>query len=328
MFRIYDIKNYKSVSLEQQLILIKYLFGFIPTFNNKISKKCKNTLRNDSNPDCYFIVIGDKIKFYDFANQDYWNKSIFDLIRKEYNLEYYDSLNKISDILNNNSSILAKIKPLELEEVTKSILKIVTINYTDEAIEYWNDLGVNIKKYKKYIKQIKEYYVESNEEIIKKECNNITFAYVFPNENMKIYSPNEHKKNKFRSSCTHEDIFGLDFNLKQNYVIITKSFKDCIVLNELGYDSVALQSEVQYHLPNNLIEFLKSKKKVFILYDNDDPGVNGALSLKQNLEDNHNIYSETTTYPIIIKNKSIKDTSDFYRKYGREYIRSFIESFI
>jgi hypothetical protein len=319
MFKIYN--SYKNLTIENQLTLIKNVFGYIPEFKNRISKKCKNTLRGDKKADCYFIINkNNKIKFYDFADSFYWNLSITDIISKIYCLNYRETLDYISNILDGNSISISMPK---LEDFEKPIIKVVTKQFSKEGKEYWKNFGIDISKYKHLIKELESYYIEKNHNIKKTDCSTLTFTYIFNNENVKIYSPFERKDRKFKGSVTKNDIFGYsEMNDKEDYVIITKSFKDWLILHNLGFNAIALQSESQIELPEFLLKNLNNKK-VYLLFDNDEAGINNAMLLT-------NKYNfKSIFYPNLINNnKPYKDTADMYVSEGKEFIINFINNAI
>jgi hypothetical protein len=62
-------------------------------------------------------------------------------------------------------------------------------------------------------------------------------------------------------------------------LIITKSLKDVMVLYELGYNAVALQSENDNLNKQIFIELSNRFKKIVIFFDNDLPGLDASVKL-------------------------------------------------
>ena len=104
-------------------------------------------------------------------------------------------------------------------------------------------------------------------------CKSISYAFKFKNR-YKIYSPYE-VKNKWLSNTKKTDVQGYNqLPNKGERLFITSSLKDVMCLHRAGYNSIALQSEMQ--LPDEkLISELKSRfNTIEILYDNDFEKVN------------------------------------------------------
>ena len=114
------------------------------------------------------------------------------------------------------------------------------------------------------VEPISHFWVNSN----RFTCKSITYAFKFKNR-YKIYSPYE-DKNKWLSNTKKTDVQGYN-QLPNNdeRIIITSSLKDIMCLYAAGYNSVAMQSEMQ--IPDErLISELKSRfNTIEILYDND-----------------------------------------------------------
>ena len=99
-------------------------------------------------------------------------------------------------------------------------------------------------------------------------CKSITYAFKF-NSRYKIYSPYD-DKNKWLSNTKKTDVQGYNqLPNKGERLIITSSLKDVMCLYAAGYNSIAMQSEMQ--IPDEkLINELKERfNTIEILYDND-----------------------------------------------------------
>jgi DNA primase len=152
---------------------------------------------------------------------------------------------------------------------------------------------------------------------------NNRYAYqVF--DKFQIYSPKANRKNKFRNSTTIFDIHGLEQLPKYGrLLIITKSKKDVMVLDRLGYNAIAPCGE-NTPIPSSIIQNLKERfNKIIILYDNDEPGMNGAKKLA-------NEYNLEYIYIPIDYNTmfKIKDISDYIKNYKITKTRELLKKLI
>jgi hypothetical protein len=127
---------------------------------------------------------------------------------------------------------------------------------------------------------------------------------------IKIYKPNS--PFKFLSNFNENTIGGT--NRITDTVVITKSAKDYMVLDNLGYSSRFIHSETSNP---DLLSYVRYDK-VYVLMDNDITGLNACKRLSSN---NHFIgISIPEGYP--------KDISDFYKTYGHTETKHLIRQLI
>ena len=124
-----------------------------------------------------------------------------------------------------------------------------------------------------------------------KESNPI-YAYKFIKPggeiSYKIYFPLADKKYKWLfSGGSSDDIEGYDqLPWLGDILILTKSLKDCMCYNLIGYPAISLQGEankLEYEFLNKLY---KRFNKIIVNYDNDEQGIKSTNSLvrKYNLD--------------------------------------------
>lgn len=101
------------------------------------------------------------------------------------------------------------------------------------------------------------------------------------------------------------------------YLVITKSLKDCLVLYELGIPAIAPNSE---HMFMTDTQFNKLKTKfnnIICVYDNDLPGIQGLNKI-------HKAHLDLKV-AFIPRKYNAKDISDFYKLYGKDKTLKLIE---
>lgn len=102
-----------------------------------------------------------------------------------------------------------------------------------------------------------------------------------------------------------------------DYLVITKSLKDVMTLYQFGIPAVAPISENCFLSESQYCRFKERFKNIFLLYDNDRPGLRAMISIKKKFPD---------VFPIWIPwNYKAKDISDFYAKYKRNKTAVLIE---
>lgn len=162
-----------------------------------------------------------------------------------------------------------KSRPITVKEerlINKEKI-IKTKEFTIEELDFWGKFGIKPSTLDKF-------NVKSVETIDGKE-KKMTFMFILKGGRYKIYSPlNKRKEWKFWGTMRASDVFGLEQlkYLKEEDLIITKSLKDVMVLDQMGYNAISFASESV--IPSKtLIKMLKTKfKNVYILYDNDKQG--------------------------------------------------------
>lgn len=277
-----------------------------------ITKKYLSPFRKDKNPDCsFFISTSGELKFRDFAAGKTYN--CFDAIKT------YFKLNNFTEVLN-----LIKNKDIKSTTVThNNILKykeekqkfsfkvyIRKFNYNDKL--FWNKFKIS----KQNLLDDMVYPVEeaillnTRKGNIKLKFNTLAYLYIV-NNRKKLYIPNNPKGKKFISENISEDFIGLEkINYLEEYIVITKSYKDWRVLFNLKFNCIGVQAEGIYDI-NKLINILINFKIIIVFFDNDEPGKNLSKKLNKLLIEN-NLNSKEFFINEIYK---VKDPSDFIYKY-------------
>lgn len=314
-----DILTY--ISQEE---IYKVVFGELP----KIGKKYCSPFRDDDEPNCYFEYYNKMLRFVDFGNSSVWNgiklKNIdcFNAISIYFNIKSFkDTLRFIHKnlIKEKNISFERNIeRDVSYQKVMKNVKKelvILPTEWNEENLSYWKDYGINEKQLKEdLVIPLNTCYIVSD------KYKKIDFPYdvysfnEFP-KNLKIYNPFS-KKFRFISTCTNNDIGGyLTVNFQQDYLVVTKSYKDCRVLRNFGINSIWLQSENSFPDTSKSNELLKNFKKVVIFFDNDKTGKECSLNF---IETVRTICPNVSNFSIpdtFIK-YNVKDISDFYKKFS------------
>lgn len=222
----------------------------------------------------YYDLTSNKYKFKDFSSGK--QGSALTLVMELYNLTYSQAILKIQTDYNTNP-------PLEKRTYVKHDRFKVTDyeirHWNGEDKKYWTKFKLDSSILEKYNVAPLSFYVMSKEELdgtiqsFKKDHQNIYGYFNNEGELIKIYQPliKEQKFIKVKNYLQGYD--QLTFNTK--YLIITSSLKDLMCFQKLGIkniESVAPDSENSM-IPKNIMEkFLSSYHKVFVLFDNDEPG--------------------------------------------------------
>jgi len=245
-----------------------------------------------------------------------------------------DALNLVQEMFNlpNRGRASFKIKDDYSEYLKTNEPPVITelkahskYRVTDYEIRQWNNLDQNYwARYKIGSKTLEQYNVAplSFYTMVKEDnlgiqsqmqiSSNYVYGY-FRNDGTlyKIYQP-KLKDNKFIKVRDYvqgtEQLTG-----KKKYLVITSSLKDLMAFNKLGItdaESIAPDSENSVIPTNIMVNAVKHYKKVFVLFDNDEPGQKAAQKYKTLFS------TESINLPME------KDLSDSIKVHGIKAVRS------
>jgi len=307
--------NYKStisgvtkeyiLSYTSEIAIFEYYLGVEVRLNVDILSP--TILRSDDkSPGCIFWYNGDKVKFIDRARGI--NEDCFGIVQIIYGGNYNDTLNRIaSDFkLDGRNRITPPTKnstdliPLGAKRKVGTTFQYQVQNFTEVDKEYWLAKDIHSPSLEKFkVRSVSAVFINGNTYYIW-DYRDPGYVYEFYDGTIQFYFPFR-KKDKFRTNS--KIVLGWDYlPEKGEKVIITKSYKDIILLTEL-YDipSVAPIGEGTY-IPERYIKSLfKRFDNVYILYDNDEAG---EVASAKNVE----LYPELI--PIFFDKDMGKDTDE------------------
>jgi hypothetical protein len=271
----------------------------------------KNPMRHDNYPTCYFKWDKGRFRFVDPAKDTYFD--CFDYVRWLFRCSLSEALKRIQndmqlnltyDLVNSSSN---KIKVNKKKRKTCFKIKLREWNNYDR--DYWGQFGINVKTVDKIGKPVQSYSSNSNgfnfSQVYEYDYQNPCYVYTFK-ENVKFYCPYSNKM-KWTSNTNSGDIFG--YNLLPFFgeeLFIASGGKDMMCLIEMGFNSIAFQSELICN--DEILELLKQRfKRIYVIYDNDETG----LEASRKLCDKHKLTN------IVLDNlPSVKDIADLCKLVG------------
>lgn len=279
--------------------------------NFKLGRVMSSPLREDKTPS-FSIFKSSKsgsLLFKDQATGDTGNCIQFVMLKE--NLSYRQAVIRImKDTVSSNLTMSTKgIEIKEDYKDTSSIISIYKRNFNTTDDIYWNQYSITREDLKEYnVLPIHSYLINGIDSSWSNSNINPGYAYLIFNK-IKIYKPLADKKFKWVSNCSSYDLQGLEqLKYSSDTLIITKSLKDVIILNKLGYNAIAASSE-NTDIPKNIIDHLKSRySNIIIFYDNDEAGKIGA----------NKIATKNNFKTIFIPDQTTKDISDYTKAYGLE----------
>lgn len=285
-------------------------------------------LRKDKSPSFgLFRSIGGGIRYKDFSSGEVGN--CFNFVKTLFGCNYNEALQIIIKDFNLKNTISTSIKRVNIvEEILNNFeKKILPVKRSFNQYDYflWNQYYIPLDYLVKDNSYPCKYIYLSrapNDMILWGEETKDNPIYCFEADNRhKVYRPNSIKESKWLSTFTNFDIQGLkSLPQKDNLLIITSSMKDKWVLNRLGYEAIAPQSESTY-IPTKIMDYLFAVyDKIIMFYDNDKAG-------KEFTKKMITLYPELTGVFIPEEYKE-KDISDFIKIHGIDEARSLMKKLI
>lgn len=331
---MYDLKSVDdnigyNVSLEAiyEKVDDYKLFAYYVGHDFKLRESFNSPIREDKNPSwSVFKARNGHLMYKDFATGD--SGDIVKLVSKLHSCSFKEALHIIDrdfelklgpgSHLPKMNGYVSNIDSSTVEELPRnSNIGIKIQRFRDQDVTFWKQFGINIETLKKYNVFSVSILFMNGFNVSSYSKNNPIYAYVFQKDNKityKIYKPFD-PKYKWSSNVDKSVLQGWDqLPPKGEELIITKSLKDVMVLDTMGYASVAMQSEMSTIKPSVMEELNRRFKKIYLLQDFDYAGVSGANRLRKE-------------YPFIMpffiqsfktRSNGLKDISDYVKHHGWE----------
>lgn len=283
----------------------------------------KSPLRGDHVPTCsFFRNKAGELIFKDFSGAFYGN--FINVVMYKYQCNYYKALKIIaSDFGLIGTSI--KKTPIKVQETFKdsgqAVINVEIQDFTEQELKWWNKYGITEKILKKFkVYSCKNVWLNGNY-FAKSAQNNMMFGYYGgikdKVELWRIYFP-QRKEYRFLSNWNSNKIQGFNQLPKAgNVLVITKSMKDVMTLYSVGIPAIAPNSETLF-ISDNVLSNLKERfNRIFVLYDNDLPGISNMNKIKK-------LHPELN-YLWIPRETGAKDISDLHKLLGKKNFNVFLK---
>lgn len=331
-----DLKNVISQSITANQILERIspcdiFLHYVGDF--KVGKTINSPLRIDEKPSFGIFVskYDGQLRFNDFREG---SGNCFEFVKLKYNCSYQEALHIIDRDFNLN--LAYEISDYTQGRIDKIIKKPVISNYVPQpksrikikvSVRNWNNndkvywfdkYKVNLETLTKYeVYPISNFWMDNQMFYVQK----LAYAYYFEPGIFKIYQPELQvgQGKWFTNLDTGTKWHGYkQLPDKADFMFITKSLKDVMVLSELGFVAISPHNETP-NIPEKIIDNLKSRfNKIYVYYDNDTTGVlNSTIVCNKYGFDYINNPKE---YP--------KDPSDFIEHYDKVQLKEMILNLI
>lgn len=333
MYGYRDILDYNItskellLSLDQREVFQHYIRDKV--YLNK-EKLYTAPYRNDTNPSCYFIEEDGILYFIDFAHYPV-RKNCIGFIMSQKNLSYsqailYLQIKFNSCFLSNyfsKNGVLPLKEEIILERPSPRGVIFYPRKWDIRDKLFWSKYHITKKQLlEDKVIPIQAYrYKDSSYTII---TDDIAYAYLDFNQKVKIYRP-YNKKYKWATTCNSNDIGSINhLNDDKSTLVITKSYKDCRVLRNMGLQSIWLQNEVALPSLTILHNITKPYHRVYIWFDSDEVGIKNAKKLYSIINSFGTCITKYIYLPQEMLLEGIKDPSDLISKKSKKELTDFI----
>ena len=278
---------YENLEDLDQLSIWSYLIGAPVSLEHRIC----NPLRADKHANCWLSIGSVKsgyVVLNDYARRMFHGFTVFDAIMYRYGCTFRGACDKIEEWIHYNKvsvspGAFSSLSQQKREFHYRLLYTPWTLGgkevFTKTDQEYWGRYGISkeelVTDHVKSIRKVAYNTKQNPDAFFMFKPKGPAYAYNF-GPRRKTYQP--FGQPKFLSTCTSDDIWGINSLSGNEAIIITKSYKDHRVIRNAGYDCIGLQSETTPLGWDTLLRLEQYKNK-FILFDNDDTGKEQGAAL-------------------------------------------------
>lgn len=300
-----------------------------------IDRMFKSEFRKDKRPSCHVTMWEGDLLYKDFGERGY---RVFDYIARKFDTDFNGALSIINRDFNlslgSGTNGEAKFVVQETSftvdqfERQPTIIDVNPRRWTDADRRYWAqyDIPPMLLKYHR-IYSIDAYRIDSRyQDNVSYRVGPDQLAYTFDyywydgTFRRKLYFPQTKGKFRFISNVNNTIVQGWTLLPKNgsDILIVTKSYKDILTFNLLGYWAIAPNSEHSF-IPDDVMEKLKTRfNNIYVWFDNDEGGITGGADFAEKFElpFTHNPIGEP------------KDPSDFVKEYSLKEFDKLVTQFL
>ena len=315
-------KHYGRLTLDDILLKVSELeiYQYYAPCKIKPNRLFCSPFREDENPSMIIYRKGKYLRFLDYSQKQYTGNCVT-FVMFLYNLTYGRALKRIE----NDLAVINKPIRKATEEYYKkerTLIQVITREFTPEDIEYWRKLGITKKDLvKENVFSADRIFINKQEKILREELRFVYFMEEEDGQYVKVYIPKAtDRQNKFKTNMPGQFIPGWK-NLSKGgrIAIITKSNKDMVILRKIHPEVACIPSENSSCLSGERIKFLQDNfERVYINFDKDKTGLESMERFKS-----HGFIPLTTPEEAVEK-----DFAEYVENNGFEKLKKYIEEIV
>jgi hypothetical protein len=328
----YGYYDYVPLNVEEILSRVSQeeIFSIVlqPVFDEFIISPLRN---NDSSAGCYFLWYNDKLYFVDFG---YSNMPLdcFGFIGAYYGIRYIETLKMVNEHFklglgySSNSVKPVTITRKQTEKIPKKNTQILfqPREYTVEDGKYWSMYKIKKSQLiQDHVYAVRWYKVIQNQKETVIRPRKPSYAIYEFKPRVKIYCPTTKiYRDKWITNCNRNDIGNIN-NISSygTNLLITKSYKDCRVLRNIGKkDVIWFQNEGMLPDISKITMLCKRFQTISILFDNDEAGIKAL----ERVASVFNSYYPGKADKFVIPD--FNDPAEMVKKVGEKPLINFLEA--
>jgi len=311
-----------------------------------LDRMFKSEFRKDTRPSCHITQWEGDLFYKDFGEQGY---RVFDYIARKFNTDFNGALRIVNRDFNlglgGKSEGEAKLvipdkAKFDLNKLERrpTIIEVQPRRWTSADRAYWAQYEIPplLLKYHK-IYSVGSYKIDSRyQDNVSYRVNPYQLTYTFEYYwyegifRRKLYFPQTKGKYRFISNVNKTIVQGWTLLPKNgsDILFVTKSYKDILIFNLLGYWAIAPNNEHSF-IPDEVMEKLKLRfNNIYVWFDNDEGGIKGGESFAEQfkLPHTYNPIGEPKDPSDYVKHHSLnqfdKLTTRFLQNEGHSSYRS------
>ena len=317
--------------------IFKLVFGYKPVEYVYVT----SPFRLDNSPGCWFSTdpATGKLRFVDFGNGNVidgismHNIDCFDAVQVFFGLrDFYRTLEYIKEKLIDGKNIKHTIKEKRPIKEKKAVtIDIDAKRFDGRDRRYWSKYGITGNQLTSdKVFSVSRFSVKNTKygDMLKRTYEPC-YAYTgFDGKRKKIYRPLQTKgSKKFITNCTADDIGELwQLAVHGELLVISKSYKDCRVIRNQGFDSIWFQNEGMLPYRTKLMNICRRFRKVVVLFDNDQAGIGASIKVRDMINGEFPLRATNLYLPErLLTERKISDPSDLYKDMGEAHLIKFLD---
>lgn len=315
--------------------IFEFVFGHKPVEFEYIT----SPFREDNNPGCWFSYsIQGKLRFTDFGNPNIVNGinmlniDCFDAIQIYFKLgNFYQTLEFLKDkIINGSGGLESSFTKNTSKKKERVIININARDFEGKDKRFWKPYGITKNQLieDKVFPVNKMGLLNAKYGDVIKRLTTSCYAYTnFQDRRKKLYLPFRKGSQRFITNCNANDIGEIKtLPMSGDMLVISKSYKDCRVIKNMGYDSIWFQNEGM--IPSNqiLLSLARRFKYMAVLFDNDEAGINAGKKVTNKINTLFNRKAMHVHLPEYLLEDNISDPSDMYKLKGPRHLKQFLKN--
>jgi hypothetical protein len=219
-----------------------------------------------------------------------------------------------NDFLFGKGTELARQGVSSPKNVDPAHIKLASMPLDKVDLQWWYErTGADVERLNRFnVRRVKYYWMYDHQNT-PSFCSDRVYSYRIY-DHYQLYFPHKDRDRRFRNDFSEDHLLGfLQLRYQSDTLIITKSMKDIITLDTLGFEAISPRGE---HTPISakFMEFLKTKyKRMFTLFDNDGK---------------HRAWAYDCPSIELPRETGQKDSSDHYHVFGHDSTKQLIDSLI